>query len=327
MAHEIELRDGQHNFAYAGKKAWHGLGEKVDPTAGLDIWMQQAGVDWAVRLEPAYYMDKAGNMRPSNKGKILVREDDDKVLSHVGPRYKPTQNRDLFGFLEEYLDADYAVMDAMGSLNEGREVFALANFNRSIILPGDDRIDTYLMILCSHRPGLAHRVMPTDVRVVCNNTKTWAISRDGQRGLRFMHNETYDSERLNAIKLDMGITVGQIEMRAAMYGKMTEVQVGESWAADYFRKVVGDTERPLSDQPGAYTLCRDLFEGKGMGSDLASARGTIWGAYNAVTEYIDHYRGNNRAQRLSSTLIGTGANVKQQAFELAAQDTDILLAA
>ena len=34
---------------------------------------------------------------------------------------------------------------------------------------------------------------------------------------------------------------------------------------------------------------QELYEGRGRGSQLDSARGTAWGLLNAVTEYTDHH--------------------------------------
>jgi uncharacterized protein DUF932 len=50
------------------------------------------------------------------------------------------------------------------------------------------------------------------------------------------------------------------------------------------------------------------------------AKGTLWGAYNAVTEYVDHYRGArvDETQRLKSMWFGAGERIKKHAFRIAA---------
>lgn len=59
----------------------------------------------------------------------------------------------------------------------------------------------------------------------------------------------------------------------------------------------------------------ELYRGRGMGSTLVSSDGTLWGATQAVTEYIDHHvnsRSNNN--RLRSAWFGAGNETKNLAY-------------
>ena len=51
----------------------------------------------------------------------------------------------------------------------------------------------------------------------------------------------------------------------------------------------------------------------GLGMDLEGSRGTLWGALNAVLEFVDHH---HRDRRLSYGLLGDGMNLKVRAFKL-----------
>ena len=65
---------------------------------------------------------------------------------------------------------------------------------------------------------------------------------------------------------------------------------------------------------------QNLYEGKGRGSDMASARGTAWGLLNAVTEYVDHEkRARSSEYRMDSAWFGQGAVIKQKALNAALQ--------
>ena len=56
-----------------------------------------------------------------------------------------------------------------------------------------------------------------------------------------------------------------------------------------------------------------LFEG-GRGNNLPGVRGTVWGLYNATTEYLTWERGRNADNRLTSLWFGDGQGVAQRAF-------------
>ena len=63
---------------------------------------------------------------------------------------------------------------------------------------------------------------------------------------------------------------------------------------------------------------QELYEGRGRGSQMESARGTAWGLLNAVTEYVDHERrARSTEYRLDSAWFGQGAQIKQRALDAA----------
>lgn len=53
------------------------------------------------------------------------------------------------------------------------------------------------------------------------------------------------------------------------------------------------------------------------GSDLPTAKDTLWGAVNGVTYYVDHERGRSQDNRLSGAWFGTGDTMKRDAVKVA----------
>ena len=61
----------------------------------------------------------------------------------------------------------------------------------------------------------------------------------------------------------------------------------------------------------------ELFE-KGKGNQQLKVRGSLWAAYNGVTELVDHHMNyRNRWQRLDSLWFGEGERTKHRAFDQA----------
>ena len=80
---------------------------------------------------------------------------------------------------------------------------------------------------------------------------------------------------------------------------------------------VGFTHKEIEKSP-AYENVLELFDGRGMGSDLSTAKGTAWGLVNAVTEYVDHHqKANSQSNRLQSAWFGRGNKLKTAAFDKA----------
>ena len=100
-------------------------------------------------------------------------------------------------------------------------------------------------------------------------------------------------------------------------------------AATYFTRVFPEPERPASGHDDKYDekLARwtahqeQLLElyAVGQGSDLPGVRGTAWGAYNVVTEWVDHHyplleSGKVSGTRTTSVLFGRYAELKRRAL-------------
>src|SRR5436309_430074 len=90
----------------------------------------------------------------------------------------------------------------------------------------------------------------------------------------------------------------------------------EDYAA---RVIIGDEAGKPEDQSpiarkSILRIC-ELHE-TGRGSDIKGIRGTLWGAYNAVTEYVDH---DKTSDSLAYMATGRGAEIKQRAFGLAVE--------
>ena len=43
-------------MAYAGEKPWHGLGNKLAPQQPIEVWKQQAGMDWKIEESEVRYI-------------------------------------------------------------------------------------------------------------------------------------------------------------------------------------------------------------------------------------------------------------------------------
>lgn len=79
-------------------------------------------------------------------------------------------------------------------------------------------------------------------------------------------------------------------------------------------------KNPLVERNQSYrNLGRHLFD-CGRGNKEEKTRGTLWAAYNGITELVDHHwQYQSRAQRLSWLWFGEGERIKLRAFEEAAK--------
>ena len=337
MAHQLET------MAWTGDKPWHGLGVEVEPNLTPLEMQEAAKLNWTVSKRPSYTLDApewsedVGIIQAENTFHI-VRDSDNRILSHCGRDYIPIQNSDIFKFFKRFTEAGHMTMETAGSLKGGGEIWGLAKISEDFELAGGDQIKGYLLIDQPHIVGRSMTIKPTAVRVVCNNTMTMALREAGTASFRMPHVREFGEEVIEAAEEALGLSAEQMTkfkeaatLLSKKKAKHSEVldYVGEIYQpimiAEYRNeqrlreegKAVGIQE-PLKDKLNKFpSLVVDAME-RSPGANLKSAKGTWWGALNAVTYVEDHLReSQNEGNALHSSWFGAAANRKSKALELA----------
>lgn len=314
MAHLVE------QMAYVGATPWHGLGERLPSGQPIEVWQQAAGMDWSIEETPVRYLaEQKGNLgtiMAFEDQKVLYRSDTKAPLSVVSQRYQVVQPRAVLNFYRGLTEFNNFELETAGVLKGGRKFWALARTGQSTSLKGGDEVNGYLLLATSCDGSMATTATPTTVRVVCNNTLSIAIDRTAQ-AIRVPHNTHFDEA---AVKRQLGLAVSQWDEFMIRLRALSERKVKPKESMDYFLNVlceVGDPSlsRQKPNNERALSRAMTLYEGKGRGAELDSAKGTAWGLVNAVTEFVDHERrARSTDNRLDSAWFGTGAQIKQKAL-------------
>ena len=339
MAHQVET------MAWTGKEPWHGLGVEVDPNLTPLEMQEAAQLDWTVSKRPSYTLDApewsedVGIIQADSTFHI-VRDSDNRILSHCGRDYIPIQNEDVFKFFKRFTEAGHMTMETAGSLKDGGEVWGLAKISEDFELAGDDQIKGYLLINQPHIVGRSLTIKLTPIRVVCNNTLTFALQQGGTASFRMPHVREFGDDVMKTAEEALGLSAERMtEFREAATllskkkAKHADVldYVGEIYQptmiADYRRdqqlkaegKLIGELT-PLKEQFNSFpNLVVEALE-RSPGANLKSSKGTWWGALNAVTYVEDHLReSQTEGNALHSAWFGAGANRKSKALDLALQ--------
>ncbi|BEP66897.1 MULTISPECIES: DUF932 domain-containing protein [unclassified Variovorax] len=321
MAHQIE------QMAYVGDTPWHRLGHRLQPNQPVEIWAQQAGMDWTIQETPVRFMTQAEGdslqaLESFSEQKVLYRSDSHMPLSVVSSRYQVVQPREVLEFYRDLTEVGGYEMETAGVLKGGRKVWALARTGKQAVLKGSDTVNGYLLFATSCDGSLATTVTPTTVRVVCNNTLAIALDNTSNV-IRVPHNTSFDAD---AVKRQLGIAIGQWDDFMHRMKVLSERKVKCKEVEAYIQHVLygpiesnglATAQTGIQSIPRAWAARKvlELYEGKGRGAELAAARGTTWGLLSAMTEFVDHERrARNREYRLDSAWFGQGAALKQRAL-------------
>jgi phage/plasmid-like protein (TIGR03299 family) len=298
MGHQIETHGSQAAAVFARTDAWHRLGTTVRDrafTAEEAMTLGHLG-GWDVRTAPlaATVVNEAGGHILQVPDKVAtVRTNpftgEPDVLGVVGGRYTPLQNEDHAELLNLLAHESGAVFETAGSLRGGRQVFLTMQLPHSIQVAGTDRVDPYIAALNSHDGTSAFRVLVTPMRVVCANTQAAAI-RDHVSSVCFKHTANAKAAVQQA-RTTLGLTVKYCEAFAAEAEQLVNTTTTDAqfWALIHNLYPPTPADAPTrsrnadADRTQALaTLWHDAPTQNGI-------RGTAWAAYQAVTEYVDHY--------------------------------------
>ena len=300
MAHEIET------MFFKGETPWHGLGVQVNHALTSDEAIKQAGLDWGVRKVSLMTAD-GSNLPVDHVG--IQRVTDNSILGVVGPRFEPLQNSEAFKFFDPFIDANLATYETAGSLREGKRIWILAAINNTPIEVKDgDIVKKYVLLSNSHDGSMAVRVGFTPIRVVCANTLKLSHDNAASKLLRIRHSK---SVKDNLIKIQeiMNIANASFEATAEQYRRMANTNINSQDLEEYVKVVFGSRDSKQFDNLKSKVV--NLFE-NGKGAEFH--RGTVWGAYNAVTEYLGYEAGRSQDNRLNSLWFGPNDNINTTAF-------------
>ncbi|MDR6798333.1 DUF932 domain-containing protein [Acinetobacter calcoaceticus] len=340
MAHQIET------MAFVGQTPWHGLGNQLPQNQSIEVWAQQAGMDWRIESSNVSYMAKNERgqsiIMPFEEQRVLYRSDTHAPLSVVSQRYQEVQPKEILEFYRDLTEQSGFELETAGVLKGGRKFWALARTGQAAALKGKDVSNGYILLATACDGTLATTAQFTSVRVVCNNTLAIAVrGQNSSAGVvKVPHSTKFDAEK---IKQQLGISVRAWDEHMYEMRQLSQCKVTQQEAAAYFDAVFNNTTLSVIDQEEsiiqyylkaasmdkksnsksepngrAISKAMEMFNGQGRGAELSSAKDTAYGLLCSITEFVDHERrAMSRDHRLNSAWFGIGATIKQRGLEQA----------
>lgn len=332
MAHEIDFQTGRAAIAYVGTTPWHGLGQVLTPDQPLEVWQQEAGLDWTCREAMVRFDRKMVDTNGAEvvvddvdkSRKVLYRSDTGSVLSVMSDKYRPVQPKEIIEFYRDLTEQYGFQLETAGSLRDGKRIWALANTHNAFQLRGKDDIKAYLLLATSFDGTMATQARFTSIRVVCNNTLAFATD-SGKAEVVVPHSTTFDADR---VKLDLKVGKAwqefeehsrEMSKRLVSQDESVRFFLDVYYGLDTVEKIAKHREEERNQKSMDKFVERmqhALFNSPG--AHMESARGMLWGLVSAVTFDVDHQLpSRSQDTRLNKAWFGQGHNLKQRAWNKA----------
>lgn len=314
------------------------LGQEAKGTTAEEV-LANAGLDFEVKKAPSGYRNHKGDFIPHKGHSITYRADTGAALGSVGSTYKVYQNIDALKVFDRLVGEGRVEYDRIGMIDGGRKMFASMKMPEGFTVAGWDDIDQYLYMVTSHDGSTGVRYIPANVRLGCTNQFAYLDSMLRQAGinprvLSSRHSRHID-DRINEAINALNVVDILNEQFANTAGELMQVELDVAGRTEFYIDAMGlKTDEKLIDKVenpyglttrGNNTLTRlQELEDTALGFDDGDIN-SAWGAFNVVTEYLDHQWVYDRKgekvnqKRVESALLGTGMRQKDNAWRAAAR--------
>lgn len=325
-------------YARDGGTPWHQSGTPVDKLATAEEAVAAAGLLRVVK-RPMYVGDTQVD------GWVCMVREDGVQLGVCSSERGLIQPLELYHGVQPLVDAGKATYETGGSLRGGKTIWAQLKLviDPFEVVPGDV-IEPYLLATASYDRANHWRFVKT--RVVCNNTMQMALREtkkevdldasdastesDPVYAVRFINSPNV-KDRIAQSQEILNIAVADNKRTMEVCRGMAKVGLRKRTMEAFFERIIPDDDTPGADNSRRERARAELLTACeiGMGTEIKGVRGTLWGALNAVTEWVDHGRGSvggrdpgmrslpDPSQRLTNIFSGAGARIKNRATKVA----------
>lgn len=292
--------------------------------------LQAAGLDWTVSKRPLFTAD--GLELPNHYGTFRDdRSDITGLLGVVGNKYHVMQNAEALAILDDIIEADSGktVFSTAGELSGGKQIFASVDLRSDFEpIPGDTH-SNYIVGTTSHDGSTATRLFLTSVRVVCRNTLQLAIKTAKADEMAQIKHTAAAADRLSIARrnlLNASFTIATLkdQLQTLASRKLDRQSVVSILDRLFPVPATSKDGSAITRQENKRAMFLELFERNDGNGGFSLARGTAYNAYNAFTEYVDHYASAKQTAqkagmdvdqiRAENAFFGLGSASKSEAL-------------
>lgn len=326
MGHQLDITEGQVSYADSRNDAWHQLGQQVGHLMSVDEALDAAHMrGWNVRKVPLVAEVEGQSLEVPDRYTIVRTNPINKAteaLGVIGRNWTPFQNEETAALINDIVDDSSARIETIGALRGGRQTFVTMKMPEHIDITSPvtgekDTTEVYLSVLNNHDGQGALRALVTPVRIVCANT--WAMAESTARSSISLRHTGTPSSRLADVRDALGMTFAYMEefereVQLLAKREMENVEVYDVIKNLWFVDEATTDRQKSGREDTAYAVMDNYL----TSATVDPVRGTAYGAYNAITEYIDHMaavKGGGKADDAEKRALRTLTNLDVAALK------------
>ncbi len=314
MAHEIAMftdHNGVNKYSFAYFKnhgdTWHGLGQSVE-TNNIDVFFEEAGFNTIRWEEKDLYLNDC----PVENYKAIIRSDTGDLLSIVSDKFSLVQADYVLEAVRNIHEETGMEISSAGFLQDGKRVFACLKLGNNDITV--DPVYSFLTVATSCDGKMATTAFSSHIRTVCSNTLSAGFKQTKNK-VSLSHKGRSD----RAIEI-VDSFIKNIKDDYITMERMMNTKFSSDKAIKYFEQVAKITKQPSENKFVKNALAN--YKGMGLGSNLDTAKNTLWGALNATTEIFGNGTRNKDLNKWATKWFGRALTNNKTALKLAIKELE-----
>lgn len=276
---------------------WQQFGTCLTSVRSIGEAINAAGLEW-----PLTRRENDGFLQPRERWpEVLVRED----LSPEDPGYVlgpvrrdqiPLSNLEAFQCFEPLIDSKDLAFDCGGYWKLGIHTQTWMTFRIQQHMDLGDGETIIAFLLYGHTPATGHyRLQYLSHRILCRNV---LIEESFHNPEPVLSTPNFSPRRfVGSLESTRKQLYAHLDALTREFLAMQRTPIKSGGAESYFDRVLDASAKEESirrrhqrSNPSREMVRAECMQVYETSDALAAARGTLWGAYNAVTEYVDHVR-------------------------------------
>lgn len=241
--------------------------------------LQMAGLDWKVEQKPVF--NEFGT--EYDKYRVNLKETDGKLLGMVTDKYQIVQNEDAFTFVDGLVDEGFEFKSA-GQFRDGKSIWVMGSLPKANIL-GDD-ISNNIVFTNSHDGSSGVKIMMTPIRVICANMLNLAL-RKADRAWATKHTG-HIYTKLEEARYTLGLANKYMEELNIEAERMAEMKISDNEIEAIFNTLFPVEEDASERRLNNIAIMKNNFIQCYNADDIAQFKGTVYGAVNAMSDFVSH---------------------------------------
>lgn len=277
----------------------------VEAEEGLtsEQMLEASNLNWDVDIRPLWRRMNDGSFEQHPKQREVYRVDNEDPLGICRTRYETFSNREAFAFGDALVEQGKGKWVVAGQQAGGARVFMVMKLGEGFEVLGGDSYQNYLYLRTSHGDGTSVSASVIPFRLWCLNQNGLA-TRQALSNWSVPHTTTV-KDRLAEARNTLKLSVDYEAEFKKIADQLASVKVTDEQAKKLIDSVVHPRRARRDD------VVTDILENYQHSETVEPFRGTGYGLFNALTEYMDHIqRRRSDNARFESIMHSEGANTR-----------------